>query len=252
MRPGISSTSSSLPDGTFTGSATISQVGNVYTLEAPFIGAIVDERNGSTFQGQGNTVTTTGALVWGFQVNTTHGVTVNNLVITGEANGFEVLNSTDVIISTSTAGAATGYGFIADYSTGVTFHSDYSNTSADGFAALYSSDVTITDCVANLDGTAFTLDSDSTAILENDEGEHASTNGLYGQLDVGVDLIADIFSSARDDGVYLVVSSSLGTRLGGCRVVRGRLPRGRRLLSQHRRLELQPRDPFRGGDRLFG
>ena len=207
--PDVSPYTFILPDGTLSGpgAATISVSGNVYTLTTPLVGAIVDERNGSTFDGGGNTIATSTALLWGFQVNTTTDVSVNDLVITGAAYGVEVLNSTDVTVYDTTAGSAADAGFYVSLSSDLTFHDDYSNSSAYGFYVYGASDVTLLDCITNTDtSAAFTLDSVRTASLEGDLGEHSSFEGFYGQLDQNVDFVTDTFSDATDYGMYLVLS----------------------------------------------
>jgi hypothetical protein len=195
------------PDGTVTGSAPITQAGNLYTLTGGYSGAIVDERNGSTFQGAGYTITTTVALGFGFQVNTTRNVLVNDLLITGEEYGVEVLNSTNVTITRTTANAATEAGFLVESSTDVSCFYDFSNSSVLGFEAVLSSTIYFEDSTANTETTdAFELEYVTFATVQDDEGEHAAENGFVALESSDIEAGSDTFSFAGEDGIDLALT----------------------------------------------
>ncbi len=143
VHPAISSYVIILPNGSVTGAASpaLSVSGNTYSLTASASGAIVDERAGSVLDGGGFTLTTSPALLWGVQVNTTNNVTIEDLTIADESRAVEVFNSTDVTVVTLTAAPTTSTAFLSIASTEVTFAQDSANDSNIGFGANFSSEV---------------------------------------------------------------------------------------------------------------
>jgi hypothetical protein len=206
VHPLISLYTTILPDGTVSGgTALITTSGNTYTLTASFAGAIIDERNGSTFKGGGNTIAATG-LAFGFQVNTSVNVSVTDLIITGESIGVEVVNSTNVTVTDTTAGAATSYGFLVGDSAAVTLRNDYSNASQGGFGAQISSGITIDDSIADTAAaSAFSLLLVTGATLDGDQGTHATDFGIVAEIASEVDAVGDTLSFAGEVGLYCVV-----------------------------------------------
>ncbi|HEV2519396.1 MAG TPA: right-handed parallel beta-helix repeat-containing protein [Thermoplasmata archaeon] len=99
-----------LPNGTVTpGGAPISQVGNTYALTAGFAGRIIDQRNGSTLNGAGLTLTTTPGGSIAVTVQGATSVTVTGLTIANDSSiGVYVTASNSVAI---TSDSATGKGF---------------------------------------------------------------------------------------------------------------------------------------------
>jgi hypothetical protein len=177
--PDISAYAVILPDGSLGGApAPIAVSGSVYTLTASFSGAIVDERNDSTFDGAGFTVTTSSTLVWGFQVNTTTNVSVTDLNVVGATDGFEVLNSTNVIVSHSVANSSAGTGFLAQYTSGLSFDFDFSNYSDDAFVGIDCSAVAVSDDTAIDTDLAFGFLEVDGAVVHDDTGTGATDVGL--------------------------------------------------------------------------
>ncbi|MGA8542247.1 MAG: right-handed parallel beta-helix repeat-containing protein [Thermoplasmata archaeon] len=202
IHPLVSQYTTILPDGALAGaSASITITGDIYTLTAPLTGAIIDERNGSSFQGGGNTITATG-LEFGFQVNSSANVSVTDLIITGEAIGIEVINSTNVTVTDTTAGAATDSGFTVAESSLVTLRNDYSNASHVGFGVQLSRTVTIDNSIADTAGSdAFAAVLDTGVYLDDDQGEHSAGAGLGALYDSGIDANDDTFSYATTDAI---------------------------------------------------
>src|SRR5580658_955976 len=204
IHPLISAYTFILPDGSLAGAPApdISVSGYTYTLTASMSGAIVDERNGSVFDGSGYTLTTTSALIFGFQVNTTSNVTVDDLKIAGEVIGVQIINSTNVQVEYSSAAPATDIAFQVVASNDVTFLEDTADGSAVGFAAVQSSEISFSEDTANGGTLGFDLNQVFNAYLE----DATATGGSFGVQAVninGLDLYSGKFSSSTDVGLEI-------------------------------------------------
>ena len=200
-----------LPDGALSGapSPPITITGDVYTLTADYTGAIVDERNGSTFDGQDFTLTSNSVLGFGFQVNTSSDVTVEDLYETGATRGFEVVNSTQVVIQYSQVNGTAGLGFGAVDSSWVSADDDTADGTIDyGFAANDSYDVTWEDdaTLGNRVGFIAVYSNTVNAFYDQGNAEEYGAVMVYG---TGFEAEYDSFLADTTDGVDLVLSSAV-------------------------------------------
>ena len=101
IHPDITSIITILPNGTLSpATAFISQSGNTYTVVSAFNGGIIDERNGSTVDGAGLTLTTGSGDSTTVEVLGASSVTIEDLVVSGSSTdyAFWVYGSSNVKI----------------------------------------------------------------------------------------------------------------------------------------------------------
>ena len=96
-----------LPDGKLSTPAPISISGNTYTLTQEINGTIVDERNGSTLNGAGHRLNSTGSGSTAVGLYGVTGVTVERLNITNASEGVSIQNSSAATVENNTITAAT-------------------------------------------------------------------------------------------------------------------------------------------------
>ncbi len=209
IHPDVSAYTTIQPDGSIVGAtAPITTTGDTYDLTASFSGAIIDERNDSTFDGNGYTITSSVALGFAFQVNTTVGVTVEDLEIVDEDHAVEVVNSTSTIVSGVNAGTTNGGAFTALESDDVTFRYDGANASSIGFAANFSLAVSCLDDWASNDVVGFTGVFD-TGVEELDAVANDDGYGVAVGYDQSVTLLGGSFLSSTEDAVEAIEDSDV-------------------------------------------
>ncbi len=209
VHPDVTAYTTILPDGSLSGAtAPITQTGNTYDLTASFSGAVIDERNQSTFDGNGYTITSSVALGFAFQVNTTVGVTVEDLAIVDEDHAVEVVNSSSTTVASVNAGATNGGAFTALESDSVTFRDDGANASAVGFAANFSLAVTCFDDWASNDVVGF-MGVFDTGFEELDAVANDDGYGFAVGYDQSITLLGGSFLSATEDSVEAIDDSDL-------------------------------------------
>jgi Periplasmic copper-binding protein (NosD)/Right handed beta helix region len=219
IHPDISSYVIIRPDGSISSlTAPISIFQNEYNLTAAFAGAIVDERNDSTFNGFNHLITSTPSLAFGFQLNTTQNVTVSGVNVTDGADGIDVVNSSDVAVDSSHVVTAAATGVSVTYSSNVSL-SDDNATGADVAFSIGTSDVvTLSDDIGHGGATGFQVSySDAIDVF------YSTATGLVhgfvasGAQDVWV--ADDNFSADTEVGLEFVATSYStveGTTATGC------------------------------------
>ncbi len=204
IHPDASLFATILPNGTLSGlAAPIVQSGNLYTVTASFAGAILDERNGSTLDGAGFTITSSSTIGFGIGVNVSENVAVNGFTVAGAPDAVYVLDSTAVVVTDVAAPATTAEAFFAQDSTDVRFSHDQANSSEVGFAAIGSSGVDLLSGYANaaLYGVLMEDDSDVEVNAVTSTGDTAC--GLDALSSASIEGATDNFSTPADAGVLL-------------------------------------------------
>ncbi|MFI5418418.1 MAG: right-handed parallel beta-helix repeat-containing protein, partial [Candidatus Lutacidiplasmatales archaeon] len=134
------------PDGSISNlSAPITVNGLTYTLTAPLLGGLLDERNGSTLNGNVHQVNSTYNPAFAIEVRLAHNVLVEN---------FDVLNAS--------------YGIVVASSQKVTVQSNHVASSSSSFAIASSSNVTVTLNTATKTGGLVAQSSSWIAVTHND------------------------------------------------------------------------------------
>lgn len=101
-------------DGSLSTPAPISVSGNTYTLTHEINGTIVDERNGSTLDGAGHGLNSTGSGSVALSLYGVTGVTVEDLNITNASIGISIQNSSTILVENN-AIRAIAYGVLSDF-----------------------------------------------------------------------------------------------------------------------------------------
>ncbi|MCI4330699.1 MAG: right-handed parallel beta-helix repeat-containing protein [Thermoplasmata archaeon] len=156
------------PDGSLSNLSTpITITGNTYTITAGFTGSLIDQRNGSTLQGNGKVLnTSSGALQTLEVVNATH-VLVEGFVITNASLGIYVLSSSSVNVSGNTI-HATGHAFEALSDTWVTFSNNVAPSASGAYAILvHGLNVTGNDLHATSGASIDIVDSSDIGVAHN-------------------------------------------------------------------------------------
>ncbi|MCI4365826.1 MAG: right-handed parallel beta-helix repeat-containing protein [Thermoplasmata archaeon] len=186
----ISTTLTIFPDGTVSTAGILSVTGTTYLLLAPYTGSIADERNGSTLDGGGNTLTYSSGTATVIVYGATN-VTVRAIDLSSTVTGVEVLNSSLVVLENNTI-LTSGVGIEVLGSTLVTA---VNNTapSTKGFGVSDSSDVRV----------------------ENNDFYHSTGDGVDAFGVTGLTLVGNDFSSAAGVGLsaaYLASAVVRGNR----------------------------------------
>jgi parallel beta-helix repeat protein len=206
------------------GVASITTTGSTFTVDAAFTGAIVDECADSVLNGANYTITPTSGTHFGVQVNTTSGVTVENVAVGGTpTEAVQVINSTDTTVVNALSSTGMDCGVLAQDDFGVNITESRLNDSASagievvdsqsvsvsnsyatggdyGLQAVYTTGLTITNLTATGNTYGIYLDGSSNAVLS---GDNVSAESDYGILEDGSNqvTISDVNASEGDVGI---------------------------------------------------
>lgn len=198
------------PSCSVNGIAPIIENGLTYSLSSAITGAIVDECPNSVFNGSGYTITPTSGTEFGVQVNTTSGVTVENVVVGGTpTEAVEVINSTDAMVLNATSSVGMDYGVLISESNGVNVSDSQLNDSANiGIAVVASHNISVWNTYAS-DGSAGFEDLISTGITLTNFSAIDNTDGIFLDDATDVALINDNVTGSSSNGVIATSSDNV-------------------------------------------
>ncbi len=192
------------------GTAPLSVVGSTFTLTGVYTGAIVDECANSVLNGSGYTVTPTSGTDFGVQVNTTSGVTVENVVVGGTPEeAVEVINATDTTVVNATSSLGMDFGIVGTHDTGLTISESNLNDTADaGIEVGGAQDVTVSNSYSSAGPVGVAADS-SYGIVVTNLTATGDEDGALLLTDSDVQLTNDNFSGETASGILEVYSDQV-------------------------------------------
>ncbi len=200
------------PNCTVSPGAPLARSGGVFTLTGDYAGSVLDECAGSFLNGDGATITSSAALLFGVSLNTTANVTVENLTVAGDpVYGVAVLNTSDALVENVSVAAGVGSGVYAVDDSGVVVDRVGANGTT-GYGVFFGvvSGGRIAASYAEGGSTGFAIEGSSAVALTSSNGD-ANPAAVVAVGSTNVTLAGDELNGA-EVGIYAVLSSGLHVR----------------------------------------
>jgi Periplasmic copper-binding protein (NosD) len=211
------------------GVASITTSGSTFTVDGAFTGAIVDECANSVLNDANYTITPSAGTSFGVQVNSTSGVTVENVVVGGTPDdAVEILNSTYTSAVNIVSSTGQDYGVYAENDFGVnvtgsqlngsvaagvgtylvqniSVSNSYACGGADGISDQTSSGITVVHLTATADFDGAYLDGSTNVTLSDDNFSKETGAAILEMFDDGVAIVG-VNASGSAQGVEATLS----------------------------------------------